>query len=150
MPYSPARNRFYPSYVEDPEPFWAKVDVSDSASCWPWTGHRDARGYGRTTKRSTTAHRVAWEVTHGEIPAGLFVCHRCDNPPCCNPAHLFLGTAGDNARDMAAKGRVRGGGPRRFDRDEARRLLASGLGLRATARILGVSHSSLRKAVTKP
>ncbi len=51
------------------------------------------------------AHRAAWEYTRGPVPAGLFVLHRCDNPPCCNPAHLFLGTQADNMADMQAKGR---------------------------------------------
>lgn len=51
------------------------------------------------------SHRAAWELTHGPVPDGLFVLHRCDNPPCCNPAHLFLGTRGDNNRDARAKGR---------------------------------------------
>jgi hypothetical protein len=52
------------------------------------------------------AHRVAWELTYGPIPAGLYVCHHCDNPPCCNPAHLFLATNAGNAQDMSRKGRA--------------------------------------------
>lgn len=73
------------------------------SSCVVWTGRRDEKGYGRAGRRK--AHRVAWETANGPIPTGLCVLHRCDNPPCCNPAHLFLGTQLDNVRDREAKGR---------------------------------------------
>lgn len=75
--------------------------------CWPWTGAVTGKGYGKISLayRHRNAHRVAFELWHGPIPDGLLVCHRCDNRPCCNPAHLFVGTAKDNAEDMMAKGR---------------------------------------------
>ncbi len=87
--------------------FWSKVDLS-SGECWIWTGTRGPQGYGRIRvggRRSTGAHRFAWEIVRGPVPDGLFVCHRCDNPPCVRPDHLFLGTASDNAWDCARKGR---------------------------------------------
>lgn len=85
--------------------FWSKV--SKTQSCWVWTASKNADGYGsfaisRVTHR---AHRVAWILTNGEIPDGLQVLHRCDNPSCVNPDHLFLGTVRDNSRDMITKGR---------------------------------------------
>ncbi len=76
--------------------------------CREFTGQRDPRGYGRITawgRRGQLAHRVAWEIANGPIPNGLFVCHACDNPPCCRIGHLWLGTNSDNARDMVQKGR---------------------------------------------
>lgn len=93
------------------ERFWAKVDKSAGAeSCWPWKGavHRD--GYGRAhdrdgAKKMKIAHRLCYEYAKGAIPDGLDVCHSCDNPICCNPAHLWTGTASDNMRDMHRKGR---------------------------------------------
>lgn len=77
--------------------------------CWEWTGSTSRPGWhGRISvnHRLVMTHRVAYELWVGPIPEGLFVCHRCDNPPCCNPAHLFLGTTRDNMRDAAAKGRT--------------------------------------------
>lgn len=89
--------------------FWAKVEKTQD--CWEWMASIDHRGYGKFAvgRRILGAHRVAWELHHGAIPDGLFVCHRCDNPRCVRPVHLFLGTAADNSRDMCAKGRVQSG-----------------------------------------
>jgi HNH endonuclease len=91
--------------------FWSKVLRTDG--CWPWIAHVHKWGYGQFTYthgRTRLAHRVAWELTYGPIPDGLFVCHRCDNPACCRPDHLFLGTAADNMADRDRKGRVAVGG----------------------------------------
>lgn len=88
--------------------FWSKVATSGADECWPWKANSTHRfGYGMfwLGGNNVGAHRVAWMVTHGDIPSGLAVCHRCDNPKCCNPAHMFLGTHAENNRDMRAKGR---------------------------------------------
>lgn len=86
------------------------VVAGGPGECWEFQGFRDSRGYGRLNVggRPVPAHRVAWEAEHGPIPDGQLVCHHCDNPPCCNVAHLFLGTVADNNADMRAKGRARG------------------------------------------
>lgn len=97
--------------------FWSRVDTAGAThpvlgtACWLWTGQMFADGYGRF--RNHRAHRVAWEIAHGQIPQrsnadahGTCVCHRCDNPRCVRPDHLFLGTHQDNMRDMAAKHRA--------------------------------------------
>jgi len=80
-------------------------------ACWPWTGYRTSKGYGhlRWKGRLRSATRLTWEEENGPIPVGLQVCHRCDNPPCRNKAHLWLDTNAANRADMVAKGRsVRG------------------------------------------
>lgn len=105
--------------------FWSKVDRSGGPdACWLWTANRNRNGYGTlkvgsrrdATRRTMLAHRKAWELMRGQIPPGSCVLHRCDNPPCCNPAHLFLGTQADNLADMHAKGRGRGPVGRRNSR----------------------------------
>lgn len=89
--------------------FRAKHDIRGDADCWNWTGCRSNRRYGsmRVNGRMVAASRVSWELHHGPIPAGLCVCHHCDNGFCGNPAHLFLGTIGDNNLDKQEKGRAR-------------------------------------------
>lgn len=91
--------------AEAPAHFWSRVRKSDG--CWEWSGSLTSAGYGHTgyLGRTRLAHRIAWELTNGPIPAGMQLCHHCDNPPCCRPDHLFIGTASDNRLDSMAKGR---------------------------------------------
>ena len=90
----PIEARFFPRLVERPN------------GCIEWTGAR-VRQYGvlRVHTVHWSAHRLAWTLAYGQIPEGLHVLHSCDNPPCCNPAHLFLGTQSENMRDKVSKGR---------------------------------------------
>jgi len=83
--------------------FWSKVSCAGSEECWYWCGAIQNKGYGRLGQFLT--HRIAFALATGTDPGKLQVLHHCDNPPCCNPTHLFLGTAQDNSDDMKAKGR---------------------------------------------
>lgn len=89
--------------------FWPRVNKSGNNGCWEWMGCRTGAGYGQIGAQGTReilyTHRVSWELHNGPIPKGLFVLHRCDNPSCCNPAHLFAGTHLENMQDCHAKGR---------------------------------------------
>lgn len=78
-----------------------------NGTCWEWTGARNSQGYGliRFKEKIVFTHRLAHLLFKGQNPGKLFVCHKCDNPPCINPAHLFLGTASDNAHDRRIKDR---------------------------------------------
>jgi len=89
--------------------FWSRVDKSYDNGCWKWAAGKNGDGYGviRVNGRMESAHRVSWVIHNKkDIPKGMTVCHTCDNPPCINPSHLFLGTHFDNMRDMAEKGRA--------------------------------------------
>lgn len=93
--------------------FWSKVDIGRKNRCWKWQGATDghnvgAFGWGRGSKRLIKAPRAAWILTHGSIPKDRpFILHKCDNPICVNPNHLFPGTQTDNMQDCSRKGRVR-------------------------------------------
>jgi hypothetical protein len=100
----------YPRRPSDPaERFWSKVEKT--STCWIWTAHRVAWGYGQFwyDARLIHAHRAAWILTHGPIPDGQLVLHRCDNPPCVRPDHLFLGSNDCNMADAVTKGRMQRG-----------------------------------------
>jgi hypothetical protein len=98
-----------PAYWRDmpfEDRFWGRV--RKGPGCWVWLGSCSGRGYGSLSfegKRSARAHRVSWVLANGPIPDGLFVCHKCDNPPCVRLDHLFLGTHDENMTDMTDKGR---------------------------------------------
>jgi DNA-binding XRE family transcriptional regulator len=91
------------------ERFWANVNRRGESECWEWRGYRNPSGYGRMNVggragRLEMTHRLSWEIHNGPIPGDLRVLHHCDNPPCVNPAHLWLGTQLDNIRDRTEKG----------------------------------------------
>lgn len=109
------------TYSNHEERFWQKIDIRGEDECWEWQGAIEKRdGYGRcTVGKEGRAHRAAWMLTNGPIPAGLIICHHCDNRKCCNPRHLFLGSHQDNQRDKWRKGR----GAISTNRDERGRWL---------------------------
>jgi hypothetical protein len=103
-------------HAQAPARFWAKVDKSAGQDgCWLYTGFRKWDGYGWLARwhngkiRYLTAHRYAWILTYGDPAKGMHILHECDNPPCCNPSHLRLGTHQDNMADAKAKGRTNSG-----------------------------------------
>lgn len=130
---------------------WSRVTKGAPDDCWIWTGATNNKGYGLLGKdagATFTAHRASYTLAHGPISPGMFVLHRCDNPPCVNPAHLFLGTPLDNMQDMMRKGRGTPGersGMAKLTNDQAReirRRYAAG----------GISHAALSReyGVRKP
>lgn len=143
--------------------FWRYV--AKGPGCWLWQAACADFGYGLigSSGHMLRAHRLSWEIHHGPIPEGMFVCHRCDVPACVRPDHLFLGTHTDNMRDMIRKGRHRGAvaietylgernGRSKLTADKVRELRAlrdSGESLRSLARRFGVSKPSVQAIVSR-
>lgn len=147
------------------ERFWAKVEQDgpvprhcpELGACWTWTGRRQG-GYGRfdlpEPQGGVFAHRVAYELLVGAVPAGLQVLHRCDNPSCVNPAHLFVGTHQDNMADRDSKGRGQHGerhSRARLSEDSVRAIRAryahGGVSWRALGREYGVARSTIQAII---
>ena len=142
--------------------FRHRIKVDPQTHCWEWQGCRNSKGYGQIGVRvgsengnpvNIGAHRLAWKLFRGEISPGLQVCHHCDNPPCCNPDHLFLGTNKDNAHDSIRKGRfcyLEGGEKHHKAKltgenvTEIVRLLAEGGGRLEIAKRFGVHRDTVR------
>jgi hypothetical protein len=141
--------------------FWAKVDRRGHDECWPWLASRDSHNYGHISRPGNRnnlilAHRAAWELTHGQIPSELQVLHRCDNRPCCNPHHLFLGTNADNVADKVAKGRgVKGSlHPKsKLSENDVQMIRATyadgAVTHRALARFFGVNSSTITNVLAR-
>jgi len=143
------------------ERFWPRVFKNGADGCWLWQGYHCRFGYGYFSidRVPTTAHRVAYLLTYGSFDQSLNVLHRCDNPPCVNPTHLFLGTRADNVRDMDAKGRRGRGAPRgeespfaRLTDENVRRIRAmyatGSYAQRELGEMFGVARSTIFLAVS--
>lgn len=137
--------------------FWARVTRNDR--CWLWTGTFYPNGYGqmRFGGPLVGVHRIAWQLSRGDIPIGLCVLHRCDTPACVNPDHLFLGTRADNMADMAAKGKAarRYGNPSKgatLPPDTVQEIrhfvFREGYSQAAVARKLGLHQTTVNKICT--
>lgn len=132
------------------ERYWRKVAKREPDECWPWRGTRDENRYGvmKLDGKLARAHRLAWLFAHGEMPHGC-ILHRCDNPPCVNPAHLSVGSRSDNMKDMNAKGRH--GSTGRLTPSDVRkafRLRRDGFTQDDLARLFAVNRSVLSKIFT--
>lgn len=126
------------------ERFWSRVERGDADACWEWQAGRHTYGYGRISVGGAAqyAHRLAWTLTHGD-PGELHVLHRCDNPPCCNPAHLFLGTAKDNMADKTLKRRGKVAKLTPEDVVQVKALAKAGHSQVALGRLFGVDTTTV-------
>jgi hypothetical protein len=140
------------------EKFWQKVAKAGEDDCWIWSGTITPKGYGRFFYNGSLlrTHRLAYELTKGEIPKGLVVCHSCDVRACCNPNHLWVGTVADNNADARNKGRVFMDFHKKgenhplsklsdAEREEIKALREAGKSYRELGRLFGVSHVTIHE-----
>jgi hypothetical protein len=131
--------------------FWAKI-ADDKRDCWEWIGSTSPpSGYGQINidRRLHLAHRVSWTLFRGPIPKGAYVCHRCDNPRCVRPDHLFLGSQRDNIGDAVSKRR---NARHKLDEGaviEIRRLYAEGLTQEAIGKLHGIDHTMVSRIILR-
>lgn len=144
-----------PNTIED---VWRFVNRREPDECWLWLGNLSSNGYGQmsVSRRTCLAHRLAYTSAVGAIPDGLYVCHRCDNKRCCNPAHLFLGTNADNQRDASAKGLLAHGSRHhnaKLTEDAVREIRArrsAGESQYALARTFGIGRPQIAAITNRP
>ncbi len=138
--------------------FWAKVGRGHPDGCWEWLASTGPGGYGRfgVPGMSTGwlhAHRMSWTLSKGEIPDGMYVCHVCDNPPCVNPRHLFLGTPADNMADKIRKGRHMESRTRKLTEAAVREIRGTpprgGVSRKELAKKFGVGESAIYKVLNR-
>lgn len=138
--------------------FWSKVEIGNPDECWEWKAGNNGRGYGKfyvggDGNPQRYAHRISWSLANGDIPEGLILCHKCDNPKCINPDHLFLGTQAENMQDASKKGRCKpsmahgnSSGHNKIDEKDipdVKKMIAEGVSLKTIADIYGVSKQSI-------
>jgi len=147
-PLGPRRPREY-----GPADFWLRVNKTKR--CWEWTGrHSNEFGHGGFKGHGMTPHRYSWTIHKGNIPAGIFVLHKCDNPACVRPSHLFLGTQTVNVADRHKKGRSAYGeshGRALLTNKSVirlRKMYASGVRISAMARMVKLNWTAVKNAVT--
>lgn len=131
---------------KDTSRFWEKVEVLGEDDCWEWKASKVRGGYGQfwIHGEQVKSHRVAWIITNGQIPLGMLACHKCDNPGCCNPNHLFMGSHKDNAVDKVKKGRAATGDKNgaRIKPEKLARGDRNGSRLHPERLVRGESHAS--------
>ena len=146
-------SHFTPQQIDK---FWSRVDRSGGPdACWPWLRYRSPGGYGEVKlgNRKWRANRAAYCVEYGVDPGELFACHKCDNPWCCNPSHIFLGTARENSHDSMSKGRRpkgSGHGMAALTDDDViriRSLRSGGAKLREISEEYGISFTHVKRII---
>ena len=131
--------------------FWSKVNKNKS--CWEWIGAKFSSGYGviRVSGKSKRSHRVSYELNVGPIPEGMSVLHKCDNPVCVNPVHLFVGTQQDNMKDRGDKGRTAKGedsGVSKLTRKQVDKIRDEYKNTKTTHAELGKKYNICRSQIT--